>query len=220
MTREEFGKIIGGLAIVYEKELVPQLIDIYYSIFKQFTKEEFNRAANMHSKTGSYWPKPADLMKYLQPDPESAATLAFAEMKRLVAKYGPYETLIFDGEAALLGQIILRLGGWQKLCNMNVEEFGYQFHKDFVTMYKAMCHGSYEPVRFIGITELENNRTGRIGAFETYHISGLAEDDVKKIAASAPDVKEVKRIAAPKSEYVQMIGKLREKLAMEGEANG
>ena len=210
MTRAEFGKFYGTLCLYYDKPVKPELVDIAFRDMGNYTLDEMISAWDIHRATNDYFPR--NLAKYLQPDPDAAATLAFAEVKRLVAKYGPYDTLVFDGQAALTGQVILRLGGWQKLCNMTVEEFGYQFHKDFITMYKAMCHGKHEPVRFIGLTELENKRTGMIGKFDTYQISGFSDTAAKRITAKAEP--ETKQIAAPKEQFSQMINGLKEKLEM------
>lgn len=63
----EFSKIIGNMAIVYEKELPKESVGLYFDILKVYKIEDVKKASDQHLKTSKYFPKPSELAVLIQP---------------------------------------------------------------------------------------------------------------------------------------------------------
>lgn len=68
MNEQRFKQALAVLATVYNNELKPELIHIYWEVFKSCNPDHLDRAVKAHiadPEHGQWFPKPAHLMKYI-----------------------------------------------------------------------------------------------------------------------------------------------------------
>ncbi len=84
-----FAANILAISEIYGKALSPAAIDIYWNALQGYPLADVQRAIERHVNdpaSGQFFPKPADLIRHLQPRPKAAATPA--PMKRGACCYG------------------------------------------------------------------------------------------------------------------------------------
>ena len=67
MTSREFSKGMSILAVTFGREQTPLLMEAYFSVLKDLTAEEWNRAVTSTLQAESFFPPPAILLKYARP---------------------------------------------------------------------------------------------------------------------------------------------------------
>ena len=100
----------------------------------------------MNTKNGSFFPKPADIVRHLQTDEisvEDKATLAWGQVIREIRRTGSWGTLKLDDKQAIAA--VKALGSWQQLCGSTETEMTWK-KKEFMSIYET-----YEktPVEFL-----------------------------------------------------------------------
>lgn len=160
MTKEEFSKLFLALCEVFNKAPSKILADIYYKLFKQYSYQEFEHAVAECIKSNKYnvLPKPAELLEYLQGSKEDQTLLAWTQAKEGVQKVGYTNTP--DFKDPIISHCIAELGGWQKFCQLPVDELPF-VEKEFFKLYRLFKQRKVvEAVPLPGYYEIVNNNTG------------------------------------------------------------
>ena len=166
--KEDFKMIMVGIGELYNKEITKPLMRIYFSALTNYSLADVESGINAHtmdSKHGSFFPKPADIVRHLQTgeiSTEDKAELAWSQVIREIRRTGSYGTLKLDDKQAMAA--VKALGSWQQLCNSTEQEMTWK-KKEFISVYET-----YEktPVEF-----LPSSLPGRIGLVE--HKKEMAE---------------------------------------------
>lgn len=177
---ETFAKIMGVLACEMRYSITPEEINVRFNDLMEFDIHDIERAATHLRRTNQYMPRLCEWLKALgaaEPDPDTAARLAWTELSRLIGKHGAYETVEFVGEFAVLGQVIKQIWGtWPKVCSLTEAELKKEWF-NFEPIYK---HFAKQPapaaVRLPGIVEIQNGAKGltkEIAAAEFPEMAGL-----------------------------------------------
>lgn len=136
----EFKILMVGVGELYNKEITKPLMRIYFSSLTNYSLDDVERGISAHTmdaKHGSFFPKPADIVRHLQTgdlSTENKAELAWAQVMREIRVTGSYGSLNLDDKQALAA--VKALGSWKQLCASTVDEMTWK-KKEFVSMYET-----------------------------------------------------------------------------------
>ena len=166
--KKEFAILFYGTGELYDKPVTKNLLQLYFDALKGYSIDEIKGGVSKHAldpKHGTFFPKPADIVRHLQTgeiSTEDKAELAWSQVIREIRRTGSYGTLKLDDKQAMAA--VKALGSWQQLCNSTEQEMTWK-KKEFISVYET-----YEktPVEF-----LPSSLPGRIGLVE--HKKEMAE---------------------------------------------
>lgn len=136
----EFKILMVGVGELYNKEITKPLMRIYFSSLINYSLDDVERGISAHTmdaKHGSFFPKPADIVRHLQTgeiSAENKAELAWAQVVREIRVTGSYGSLNLDDKQALAA--VKALGSWKQLCASTVDEMTWK-KKEFMSMYET-----------------------------------------------------------------------------------
>jgi len=138
--KADFKMIMVGIGELYNKEITKPLMRIYFSSLNNYSLHDVEQGINAHTmdaKHGSFFPKPADIVRNLQTNEisqEDKAMLAWSQVIREIRRTGSYGTLKLDDKQALAA--VKALGSWQQLCNSTETEMTWK-KKEFMNIYET-----------------------------------------------------------------------------------
>ena len=112
----EFTATLIKIGELYGKAISEILTDLYWQSLKGFEWQDVKQAfeAHIHNPdNGQYFPKPADLVRFIEGSGETKALQAWAKVEKAVTHVGAYQSIIFDDP--LIHAVLEDLGGWIKL---------------------------------------------------------------------------------------------------------
>lgn len=158
----EFAKWMSNIGLLYNKDINEYLIEFYWQAFQPFSLRAVKTALQSHVKnpdSGQYFPKPADLLRYLETSHSSHALRAWGEVHRAIRTVGCYESVVFDDP--IIHAVIADMGGWLRLCRMTESETPWR-EKEFerrYTDYAANPPSSY-PGQLLGLIAVSHQQQG------------------------------------------------------------
>lgn len=135
MQQTDFGRfkaIMAGMAKLYEKELEPILLDVYWLALRDWTLGEFESAAGQLMRTQTFMPRPAEFMalkRAAQPTAGEAWARVLQHLK------GAYRAGWLTPE---IDRAVAPLGGYRALAMMPTDELHWQ-EKRFAEHYADMA---------------------------------------------------------------------------------
>jgi len=158
MNRKDFTKKIFKLALIFDYEMTAEKEDIYWNIFKNYSEDQINKAFNLAITTYKFFPKPAELIEFIEGNTESKSIKAWQQVREAISKYGAYSSVVFADK--VIHKIIDLIGGWQKICSINEDEIKW-IQKEFERLYQLYQNQTIDyPDRLIGIVEEHNRNLG------------------------------------------------------------
>ncbi len=136
-------------------------ITLAFAALKNREFSDVSRALQAHIQnpdTGMFNPKPADIIRHIDGDGESAALRAWSMVEQAISEVGPYQSVVFDSPAAM--RTIEDMGGWIQLCNVSYDELPFrknEFAKRFQG-YRNIKPLTW-PNKLKGLAELHNAST-------------------------------------------------------------
>jgi hypothetical protein len=161
--KKEFAELMVGSGEMYNKQVSKSLMQIYFDALKDLSIKEINHGFSKHSldaKHGSFFPKPADIVRHLQVEHQSCeekAELAWAQITHEVRRTGTYGNLELDDKQALAA--LKSFTSWKDFCAMDVDNLTWA-KKEFISMYKTYQNTPLEalPSSLPGLLELQNHK--------------------------------------------------------------
>jgi len=159
--KEDFKMLMVGIGELYNKEITKPLMRIYFSALTSYSIVDVENGINAHTmdtKHGTFFPKPADIVRHLTANEisnEELAELAWAQVIREIRRTGSYGTLKLDDKQAIAA--VKSLGSWSQLCASTESEMTWK-KKEFISMYETY---SRTPIEM-----LPSSLPGRIGLVE------------------------------------------------------
>lgn len=210
----QFAQLMTGVAETYGRTFSQGMTTLYWNATKRYTLADVTRAVNqhiMHPDYGKYFPKPADIVRMIDGDPESQAMVAWNKVHKAIEGVGPYRTVVFDDP--LIHHAIEQLGGWPEVNKWTEGDLPYRSN-DFRKIYKAAHGREIEyPNRLRGLEEINNAAEGMpIGLprfvgdrqrAEQVLVEGKQESTRVKISGPASVTElagKLKKLEGPKSE--------------------
>ena len=158
-----FAQALVATAELYGKEISKGLAELYFQDLAAYPIDDVLTALTRHRRDptrGQYWPKPADLIRQLDGDPESRAMQAWTTVWQAVGRVGTYQTVVFDDP--LIHAVVEEMGGWLAFGQFTEEEQPFRA-QEFVKRYRAYQASRRRPPyppKLIGRTEHTNATAG------------------------------------------------------------
>jgi len=120
-NKKQFLNIMNGAAVIYDKDLSPDLLSSYWAIFRGYNLDKFKGAMNEICRTLKFWPKPSEIIEVMDRHKGPVAVEARAEQQwriviRAVRSGGAGREPVFtDKTTAWLIKNQIR---WGYLCEM------------------------------------------------------------------------------------------------------
>jgi hypothetical protein len=162
--KQEFATLMYGAGELYDKQISKTLLQIYFKALESFSIESVSFGLGAHTldaKSGSFFPKPADIVRHInanQPSAEERAELAWIQIESAIARIGSYGNLNMEDKQALAA--VKALGSWSDLCKTNIDKMAFK-KKEFLAIYKTYENTPLEclPNSLPGRHQLEHHKT-------------------------------------------------------------
>ncbi len=158
----EFFQLLVEVGENYDRAISGAMGKLYWENLKTFEFEDLKHAFHAHCRhpdEGRFFPKIADIMRWLEGSPESRALMAWSFVESCTERVGHYQSVVFDDP--LIHAVIEDMGGWIKLCEQPLSEMPF-IALNFQKRYRAFL--SYPPKRhpsyLVGLMEQENSHQG------------------------------------------------------------
>lgn len=156
MNEEKRIQALIALAELFDRPpLSEAVLAMYDKALDRFTDEQFDRAMNMAVKTCKFFPKPAELIEFMQGDAAGNALVAWETLQQTMQQHGPYRSVLFqDGR---IFRVVQALGGWKEVCSWLTKDLPYR-RAEFMKLYASapVCRSEV----LAGEFELENRARG------------------------------------------------------------
>ncbi len=122
---------------MYDKPVSEAAMEVYWTLLKPFPKEAVDRAFKAHfadPDTGSFFPKPADVIRRITAGSEALAYTAWLKVLRAIKTHGASESIAFDDP--LIHIAVDAAGGWVRLCMTNERDLE-RVRADFIRVHTA-----------------------------------------------------------------------------------
>lgn len=140
MDKQTFVKGMTFLGIAYNKEFTEEEIQVWYSLLKDYTEEEFSTAVQELIKTEERLPSIATITKKIAKQKTVGLPEAedeWLEVKKAVSKYGYYREQEALNSLKPYTAKIVKYVGFQRICMATQEEQTWN-KKEFIGEYNAL----------------------------------------------------------------------------------
>jgi len=114
------------------KELSPVAQELWLRILEPYSLDQVLSALDRIGTTAKFMPAPANIIELIEGTPHDRGLLAWSRVRMAIAKYGHGSSV--DFQDAKIHAAIVGIGGWVKLCSMNVRDLEY-IGKEFIHLY-------------------------------------------------------------------------------------
>lgn len=158
----QFALSLAELGEIYAKNISEFLTDIYWKALEGFELQDVKKALRAHiynPDCGQYFPKPADIIRFIEGSGETKALRAWTTAEKAIHQVGSYESIAFDDP--LIHAVLEDMGGWVKLCSVKLDELPFRAN-EFQKRYMGFLIKKPErhPKYLAGITEIDNVKNG------------------------------------------------------------
>ena len=136
--KKEFAQFMGGMFAVYNKEVSPMLLRIWFESLRQYDLKAVKDALARHllnPDNGQFLPKPADVVKLIGGTTIDTALEAWSAVDNAVRTIGTYRSVAFADP--IIHKVIQDMGGWVALGNKKEDEWPF-VAKEFQTRYRGI----------------------------------------------------------------------------------
>ncbi len=166
--KAEFAACLKVAADLYGRPpLSGEALKMFFLLLQKFSLEQVKSALQEHMASSPYMPKPCDVSRRIEGQPEDRAAVAWALVLRAVSRFGHDTSVRFPFPA--FHYAVGQMGGWAKLC-MRLAEAELPFRaKDFARFFEIgeRCatwdgaNGTVKvPAYLAGTCELSNRANG------------------------------------------------------------
>lgn len=157
--KTEFQAILTGLAEIFDNELSPMKISLYYGALQDLDLSQIKAAASHIANTATFFPKPVDFRNAINGNQDEVAIAAWEKVLKAKSKAGQYQSVKFDDP--VIHTVIKLMGGWGAVCRLEGHDDEKWQRIDFEKTYKAMQGCSKDhPLYLPGVSEIQNGAQG------------------------------------------------------------
>lgn len=168
--KKEFAEVMLANGEIYNKEISKSLMQAYFNALTGFTIDQVKNGMTKHAldpKHGTFFPKPADIVRHLQSSELSAeerAEIAWAELERKIRTEGSYGSLVLEDKVAVAA--VKGFTSWKDLCMMNTDKMTWA-KKEFMSLYGTYDKAPVEslPDSLPGIIEMKKQKQESVDQF-------------------------------------------------------
>lgn len=133
-----FATALEALASTFRVEPSPALYEGYWMSLDDLPLASVLTAIKSAMRQCERMPSGAELRKLTgEMGAGTRAVHAFGALSRAIRQFGAYGSVDFDD--AVINATVRNLGGWQRVCSMEAEEFDKWFRRDFERVYSQLC---------------------------------------------------------------------------------
>ena len=184
-NKKEFAVLFYGTGELYDKAVSTNLLQLYFAALKDYSIEQVTDGVGAHAldpKHGTFFPKPADIVRHLQAgklSTEEKAELAWAQITHEVRRTGTYGNLVLDDKQALAA--LRSFTSWKEFCAMDVSKQTWA-KKEFLSMYSTYQNTPVEmlPSSLPGLVELQHHKKQEAQSMQNL-LQGMDEFKAKQI---------------------------------------
>ena len=139
-NKKEFATVFYAMGEFYDKKVSTELLVMYFDDLLEFTIEQVRHGAKCHRqdpKHGTFFPKPADIIRHLQTgklSTEEKAELAWAQVQQCLRKNGSYGGLKMEDKQGIAA--LKSFTTWKEFCAMDASKQTWA-KKEFLSMYST-----------------------------------------------------------------------------------
>lgn len=156
--KREFANALSAVAVTFGTELDKPILAAYWMALSDLDLNALQSACSRALRELTFFPKPAELRKLAGIVASSSrAMLAWESVAKTTQRLGARRSVDFDDP--VINATVRSMGGWERLCRMEREEFAVWGRKEFERIYSALCDSgiSEDAGRYLpGQTEREN----------------------------------------------------------------
>ncbi len=161
--KKEFATIFYAMGEFYDKKVSTELLSMYFDDLLEFSINDVRFGAKSHRqdpKHGTFFPKPADIIRHLQTgklSTEEKAELAWAQVQQCLRANGSYGGLRIEDKQGIAA--LKSFTTWQEFCLMDASKLTWA-KKEFISMYSTYDKTPLEmlPSSLPGLVELHNHK--------------------------------------------------------------
>lgn len=160
LDKGKFVELITGMCDIYDKKPSEFIFAIYYDLLKEYEYSLVEKAIKkcLKNRVYSTFPKPAEILEYLEGTKEDKALIAWLTAKKGTEIAGYYETPIFDDP--IISHCIVNLGGWLEFSSMKVIDEPF-VEKRFIELYRIFMKREVDkPLELTGFLKAQNRLKG------------------------------------------------------------
>ena len=162
-NKQEFAKVFYAMGEFYDKKVSEELLFMYFDDLIEFSIEDVKAGSKAHRqdpKHGTFFPKPADIIRHLQTGKLSAeeqALNAWAEVMQCLRVNGAYGGLKIENKQAIAA--FKAFTTWKEFCAMDVSKQTWA-KKEFMSHYSSYDKTPLDmlPSSLPGLVELHNHK--------------------------------------------------------------
>lgn len=138
--KKEFAEIMLANGDIYNKEISKSFMQAYFTALSAYSISDVKKGIGAHAldpKHGTFFPKPADIVRHLQTGKlttEEKAELSWAQIEREIRKVGSWGKLELDDKQGLAS--LKAFTSWKDLCSMDLSKMTWA-KKEFISMYST-----------------------------------------------------------------------------------
>lgn len=162
--KEQFIKMLTGIADYYEKRLSETTIKLYWHGLMRFDLQAVKRAFFNHTQkpeNGQFMPKVADIALMIEGTSIDGAYIAWTKVDEAVRRVGVWSDVVFDDP--IIHRVLMEMGGWIHLCGKKENEWPF-IAKEFETRYRGYhikrTEVDYPPI-MLGLAGAENRKNNQ-----------------------------------------------------------
>jgi hypothetical protein len=158
--RVEFQEVWTATYAMYRQRVSDSMLDLSFGALLPYSIEDVRKGITAHIRnpdTGHFPPKPADVIKHISGNSQSAGGEAWAKVDHAIRCVGNYRSVVFDDPK--IHAAIDRLGGWQKIALTDEKEYPF-LRNSFLKLYQGFTiqPPATFPRKLIGTCEHENSQ--------------------------------------------------------------
>ena len=185
---QAFKTLMIGMGEVFDKELSPALMEIYWQALKPYPITKVKAAVNeiIQHRTFSKFPLPGEITEQIAPrvEIEEKALLQAEKVMDKIEESGAYYSVTFDDP--ITTSVIVQMGGWIRVCSesttMAKKDQTAFWRKDFIKLYCAIARQGKElrpTEKLIGIFERDNMALGYEVPAETKQLGVIPKPQIE-----------------------------------------
>ena len=159
-NQRAFKALFSGLCETFGREVSDSLSRIYWAVLSRYDDAEVDAAIMRGIAKWTFFPKPAEIVREIEGDPEARAWAAWETFLAAKQRIGPQRSVAFDDPA--IPVVVERMGGWCEAGVFGWLEKDYPFRRaEFLKAYNAAAGERHMQSRpLIGWADAENASRG------------------------------------------------------------
>ena len=133
------------------------MIEMYWVALMPYDDEETERAFQEAARRCKFFPKPAELIEFIEGSSEGKEALAWHALLTGIARVGSWSSVRFSDPA--IHSVIETWGGWIQVCSMTTRDLQFR-EKDFKELYRMHSRRDSHQEYLAGRTEFDNRKRG------------------------------------------------------------